>query len=284
MGKNKLLITTISAGFVLVVAVGAALLVFSAQAKAGDESVSIDTAVNVPSNSGDPNRASTGLTDDGVVKIVVTPPQGAGTSAATVQTSVPAGNQNQATQTGTASQTSVPAGNQDQTAQTGTASQTSVPAGNQNQTAQTGTAPQTSVPAGNQNQTAQTGTASQTSVPSTTQNQTPAARTSTAPATAQTSTTRTVPEESLSNNYWVQAGSFEFQTFAERAKEELKMNGITNTVIEKKVLDSTTWFRLRIGPYNSQQEADRSRDFVRLVKGFEESMTFETTVVAAAAK
>jgi len=68
-------------------------------------------------------------------------------------------------------------------------------------------------------------------------------------------------------DYWVQAGSFSTITNAERAKEALASSGIAS-IIETREVDGRSWFRVRIGPYTSQNEANYWLALIRSIDGF----------------
>ena len=76
-------------------------------------------------------------------------------------------------------------------------------------------------------------------------------------------------------DYWVQAGSFSTIVNAERAKEELASRGITS-IIESRAVGDANWFRVRVGPYTSQDEANHWRYLIVSISGFEESMVWQT--------
>jgi DedD protein len=73
--------------------------------------------------------------------------------------------------------------------------------------------------------------------------------------------------------YWVQAGSFSIRTHADGAKETLASKGITS-IIENQELGGKTFYRVRIGPYISQNEADYWLALVQALGGFEESLVW----------
>ena len=79
---------------------------------------------------------------------------------------------------------------------------------------------------------------------------------------------RPAPQPRAHNDYWVQAGSFSTIANAERARDELAFWGITS-IIENRVVDGRNWFRVRIGPYSSQDEADHWLALIRSIDGFD---------------
>jgi DedD protein len=77
------------------------------------------------------------------------------------------------------------------------------------------------------------------------------------------------------DSYWVQTGSFSLQTRAEGARELLAARGIAS-VIENRDVDGKTWFRVRVGPYTSQNEADYWLSLIKNIQGFEGSQVWKS--------
>ena len=98
------------------------------------------------------------------------------------------------------------------------------------------------------------------------------ARTTTAAARpAQTNTART------HNNYWVQTGAFSTKIRAEGVKESLESKGITS-IIENREIDGKTWYRVRVGPYTSENEASYWLTLVQSIDGFGGSQIRQTQI------
>jgi DedD protein len=102
----------------------------------------------------------------------------------------------------------------------------------------------------------------------------PAARPSTP---ARSSTTAAPPAKAPAappavnrNDFWVQTGSFSTKTRAEGAKDMLIAKGIT-PIIENRDVDGKTFFRVRVGPYTSRNEADYWLSLIKSINGFEDS-------------
>jgi DedD protein len=74
----------------------------------------------------------------------------------------------------------------------------------------------------------------------------------------------------LHNDYWVQTGAFSAKVRAENAKENLASKGITS-IIENRVIEGKTWYRVRVGPYTSENEANYWLSLVKTIDGFGES-------------
>jgi DedD protein len=77
------------------------------------------------------------------------------------------------------------------------------------------------------------------------------------------------------NDYWVQTGAFTAKVHAEGAKEELASKGITS-IIENREVDGKTWYRVRVGPYTSENEAKYWLSLVKSIDGFGESQVRQT--------
>jgi DedD protein len=94
----------------------------------------------------------------------------------------------------------------------------------------------------------------------------------TQPAAVSTSAKKTY------ESYWVQAGAFSTQIRAEDVKETLKTKGLT-AVIETHTVQGKDFYRVRVGPYTSQHEADYWLALIKGINGFEESQIWQNNVV-----
>ncbi len=70
--------------------------------------------------------------------------------------------------------------------------------------------------------------------------------------------------------YWIQAGSYTSMVRADEVKQELSEKGIAS-VVTTKTVNSTDYYRVRIGPYGSKAEAEKFLSWIRSVQGFESS-------------
>jgi DedD protein len=77
------------------------------------------------------------------------------------------------------------------------------------------------------------------------------------------------------DNYWVQTGSFSTIARAEAVKDTLAAKGITS-LVENREVQGKTYFRVRVGPYTSKNEADYWLALIKSIHGFEESLVFKT--------
>ena len=77
------------------------------------------------------------------------------------------------------------------------------------------------------------------------------------------------------NDYWVQTGSFTAMSRALRVKETLAAKGITS-IIENRDVNGTTFFRVRVGPYTSRNEADFWLSLIKSIDGFENSQIWQS--------
>jgi len=69
------------------------------------------------------------------------------------------------------------------------------------------------------------------------------------------------------NNFWIQAGAFSSKVRAELVKESLEAKGIAS-IIENRNISGRTYYRVRIGPYLSENEANYWLALVRSIDGF----------------
>ena len=77
------------------------------------------------------------------------------------------------------------------------------------------------------------------------------------------------------DNYWVQTGAFSTIASAEGVKETLASKGITS-IIENGNVNGRTLFRVRVGPYTSQNEANYWLALIKAMDGFEDSQVRQT--------
>lgn len=78
------------------------------------------------------------------------------------------------------------------------------------------------------------------------------------------------PEKVKVREYWIQAGSFKSRSGAENAKKILAKEGLTSRITIK-TIDSTDYYRVRIGPYTRKEEAAKFLDWVKKVDTFDKS-------------
>ncbi len=71
-------------------------------------------------------------------------------------------------------------------------------------------------------------------------------------------------------DYWVQTGAYSAQKGAGEAKARLAEKGI-KAILEVKTLNEKTYYRVRLGPYISKNEADYWLSLVKSIDGFGES-------------
>jgi len=96
-----------------------------------------------------------------------------------------------------------------------------------------------------------------------------------APKTVAQAKPAPVAQTKIHNDFWVQTGAFSTITKAEGVKENLASRGITS-IIENRDMDGKTLFRVRIGPYTSQNEANYWLSLIKGINGFEDSQIRQT--------
>jgi len=77
------------------------------------------------------------------------------------------------------------------------------------------------------------------------------------------------------SNFWIQTGAFSTIKYAERAKDYLAARGI-KSIIEDPVINGKTWYRVRVGPYTTRDEANYWLALVKSIDGFSASQVWET--------
>jgi DedD protein len=95
------------------------------------------------------------------------------------------------------------------------------------------------------------------------------------PAAAQPAAARPAPAPASApartyDTYWVQTGAFSTKVRAEGAKDFLSSKGIAS-IIDNRDIDGKTWYRVRVGPYMSESEANYWLALVKAIEGFGES-------------
>jgi len=110
----------------------------------------------------------------------------------------------------------------------------------------------------------------------------PAAKPATQTAAPKTTTTAkpsavTKPAAPIKaiNDFWVQTGAFSAQVRAEDARETLASKGITS-IVENREINGKIWYRVRLGPYTSEREANHWLEIVKLIDGFSDSQIRQT--------
>jgi DedD protein len=98
------------------------------------------------------------------------------------------------------------------------------------------------------------------------------AQTSTA-VPAQTTVAATA--RSAYNDFWVQAGSFSTRERADGVKNTLDTKGIA-AIITNQEINGNTYYRVRVGPYTSQNEADYWLAMIKSIDGFQDSQVWES--------
>ena len=103
----------------------------------------------------------------------------------------------------------------------------------------------------------------------------PAAASKTTETTKITASTVRPTSARAINDYWVQTGAFSSMVRAEDAKEMLFDKGLTS-IIETSIINGQNFFRVRLGPYTSENEAKHWLAIVQLIDGFHDSQVRQT--------
>jgi DedD protein len=86
------------------------------------------------------------------------------------------------------------------------------------------------------------------------------------------------PAKVAHNDYWVQTGAFTAKVHAEGVKDTLASKGIAS-IIENREVEGKTWYRVRVGPYTSENEAGYWLSLVKSIDGFADSQIRQTRSV-----
>jgi DedD protein len=247
MEQKKLLLVAISVGVFLVIVIGAGILVFGPQTQtAGTNSIAPGSALSYTVNPAPAQQPAVGISPDTPASV---------NASELIQNGVP-GLQTRPEGTLTTVDTFQVNGQSENTAPKETQVTVTVEP-------RPAAGVPTAAPQGRAAPAAQT-------QPKTTVK--PAASTTAKPAA------NPAPAVKTYNDYWVQAGSFNAKARAEDVKETLATKGITS-IIENRDVNGATYFRVRIGPYTSQNEADYWLSLIKSINGFEGSQIWQNSSV-----
>jgi DedD protein len=90
----------------------------------------------------------------------------------------------------------------------------------------------------------------------------------TPPVTAPRTTTPTPARTTY--DFWIQTGAFSAMIRAEDAREQLASRGFVS-IIENRVVDGRLFYRVRLGPYTSEREANHWLAIVKEIDGFKDN-------------
>jgi DedD protein len=105
----------------------------------------------------------------------------------------------------------------------------------------------------------------------------PAAKPAPKPATQPVSKPAAAQKPKPEAAYWVQIGSYSKKSGADKAKANLSERGLVSVIFDSEV-QGTTYYRVRVGPYVSQAEADYWLRLVREINGFEKSQIWKSGI------
>jgi cell division septation protein DedD len=126
-----------------------------------------------------------------------------------------------------------------------------------------------------------------TAVPSIPRDQAPSVQIAPPPA-ARPATTTTAPAPAAApaaaprpaapriiNDYWIQIGAYSAIIRAEDVRERLASNGFIS-IIENHIINGQSLYRVRLGPYTTEREANHWLAIVRTIDGFHDSQVRQT--------
>ena len=108
----------------------------------------------------------------------------------------------------------------------------------------------------------------------TTRTTTPAPAANTTSASNTATTARPAPARTI-NDYWIQIGAYSAIFRAEDVKELLASKGLVS-IIENSVVNGRDLYRVRLGPYTSEREANHWLAIVKAIDGFNDSQVRQT--------
>jgi DedD protein len=83
------------------------------------------------------------------------------------------------------------------------------------------------------------------------------------------------PPKKTYNDFWVQAGSYSARDRADKVKQILDDKGIAAIIMNQEI-NGQTYYRVRVGPYTSRNEADYWLVMIKSIEGFEGSQVWES--------
>ena len=103
----------------------------------------------------------------------------------------------------------------------------------------------------------------------------PAAQTPAKPQEKPQEVQQAAAPKKMHRDFWVQAGSFSTRERADGVKVTLDTKGIS-AIVTNQEINGNTYYRVRIGPYTSQNEADYWLAMVKSIDGFQDSQIWES--------
>jgi DedD protein len=100
-------------------------------------------------------------------------------------------------------------------------------------------------------------------------------QTSTSGKAASAKNTTTASSAKAINDYWIQTGAYSSMVRAEDVKERLSSNGLTS-IIDNREIDGRILYRVRLGPYTSEKEANYWLLLVKSIDNFSDSQVRQT--------
>jgi DedD protein len=88
--------------------------------------------------------------------------------------------------------------------------------------------------------------------------------------------TASVEKAQPKSAWWVQTNSYSKKAYADDAKKFLETKGITSVVMNGTV-SGKTYYRVRVGPYSSQAEADYWLSLIKTIEGMENSLVWKSS-------
>ncbi len=128
--------------------------------------------------------------------------------------------------------------------------------------------------------TASTSTSSKPYTPAPATETLPSAAKAAAPSPSSPAVTKPVAKKTAPvtvSEYWIQAAAFTSRSRADDLQRELASKGLS-TLITVKDLDGISWYRVRIGPYQSETEAKGWLKQIQVISGCGEAYVSKQTV------
>jgi DedD protein len=283
MEKKKLLLVSVSVGLFLVIVIGASMLVFSprdysspGRSEAVPVSPGTSRAALAPSSTETAQTPETAQSLETAQLSGTTQPSG--TAGAAVPAPVVSAGQGQSTErtleniiyiNGTSSDNAVRV---ERLSGGSTRTVITIPGPHENVI--TVNAPETQGPAVSVTSPVETSAPRTETAASPARTSSPAARPARPSPTA--ASTGGVEKAQPKPAWWVQTSSYSKKAYADDAKKFLETKGITSVVMNGTV-GGKTYYRVRVGPYSSQAEADYWLSLIKTIEGMENSLVWKSS-------
>jgi DedD protein len=98
-----------------------------------------------------------------------------------------------------------------------------------------------------------------------------------AKATPAAASAKPAAPNNVRTDYWVQAGAFTVKSRADETKDSLAKKGI-GSIVTSTDLDGKTYYRVRVGPYTTSNEAEYWKGQITSISGLQGAMVWKNAI------